>query len=91
MRHDSKEKLQEHAGALGLTPEVLCVRLAKKLGFQRRIIVRSRAGGLRIVPPGQKLHLKKDEFIANVPRSMVVEALRELKSRQTISESDLDD
>ena len=91
MRPQLKRKLKDHADALGVTPEVLCVRLAKKLGFQRRIIVRSETGDLRVVAPGEKLKLKHGEFIAHVPLRMISEALREIDRKGEIKEIDLDD
>ena len=91
MKPSFKDALRKHSEPLGLEPEALCVRLAKKLGVQERIIVRSFTGDLRIVNRGEKLHLKKDEFIATVPRSMIMAALDELENGRVISESDLDD
>lgn len=92
MRPAFKNKFKLHADKLGIDPESMCVRLAKKLGTQRRIIVRTfGGGGLRIVQPGENLKLKKDEFIANVPRTMIEVALKEIDAKGEIKETDLDD
>ena len=91
MRPNLKNKLKIHADKLGIDPECLCVRLAKKMGTQHRVIVRTFGGGLRIVQPSDKLKLKDNEFIANVPRNMIDEALREIDRKGEIKEIDLDD
>lgn len=72
------EEILATANALGLTSEETCVRLARKRGVSKRVIVRSRGGGLRIVQPGEELTLAADEFIANLHPRLVREAESEI-------------
>lgn len=66
------------ASELGITSAEMYVRLARKRGVDKRVIVRSRGGGLRIVQPGETLRLTADEFIANLHPRVAREATREI-------------
>lgn len=91
MRPEDRDEMAAPADAFGITPEELCVRLAKTAGIDRRVIVRSKSGGLRIVATGEKLRLAADEFILNVPIGMVRRAMRETKRKNgVIRRADLD-
>lgn len=72
------DRARERADEIGLQPEELIVRIARRLGISKRIVVRSTSGGLRIVEPGDNLVLADNEFIANVPRRMIRAALADI-------------
>lgn len=87
-----KDRLKSAAAAVGMKPEEMAVRLARRHGASKRIIVRNDSGGLRVVLPGEKLNLAENEFIMNTPIRMLRVALRETANRNgDIKRSDLDD
>lgn len=88
------DEILSAAEELGITSEEMCVRLAKKLGIDKRVIVRSRSGELRIVQPGEKLRLSEGEFIANLHPRIIRESAKEVvrlaNAGRKVHERDLD-
>jgi hypothetical protein len=91
MQYD--EQLKAIADELNIEPHALAARLAKKLNaVNHRIIVRSKEGGLRIVQAGERLRLQENEFIANLPISIIRAAVAEVaRKKGRIEPEDLDD
>lgn len=90
-QHVDIEPLDRAAKSIEMTSNELCGRLMKKFGSNVRIVVRRIGGGLRIVNPGDKLKLDKDEFILRLPTSLIHKAAIHIKAlNRDVSKDDLD-